>query len=143
MKIVERHKAMLKEDLVEIREILEGARSGELLYDQTRYHNNIAPCRTSHCIAGHKAHRDAESAGYGPLTYEVYFIGFDGRETFQSSELNSFLESNGFLFGDCWSYAKQSWGLSVDEAYELFRVEATLSEQFSILELLEDDKTVL
>ncbi len=133
MVVIEREMPMNPEALKEIRDILEGVKSGQLLHKQKEYHT-ITPCGTAHCIAGWKTHNDAIKAGLH-LDYEY---DEEDRTSF-SQQLDEFLEQRN---GSVWSHAQQAWGLRWIESDILFDSDSTLDQQFEMLELLEAGYTV-
>ena len=139
--VVERGEPLKPEALKEIRYILEGVKSGELLHDQTTY-NSQTCCGTAHCIAGWKCYLDAEKANVdvvydkGP-SYNLSSEKLDGylEEALVATGVN--------VIGDMeWLYAESQWGLSPTESTILFDADATLNEQFELLEVLETGYTV-
>lgn len=131
MVVVERETPMNPEALKEIRDILEGVKSGQLLHDQSSYHSQTA-CGTAHCVAGWKAHNDAIKAGV-TVTYNSYIDGYAKLDEFMNKKIGTSSE---------WDYAQTDWDLSRQEAEELFKCEATLDEQFELLEVLEAGCTI-
>lgn len=137
--VVERNCPLNPDSLKEIRDILDGVKSGRLPHDQTDYHT-ITDCGTAHCIAGWKAHNDAVKAGYVPV-YELRKISLFNESLTISKVLTDFLVES-IHNTDPWIYAKIEWELTVDESFYLFDSESTLDAQFELLEVLEAGYTV-
>jgi hypothetical protein len=140
MVVVKRDTPMNPKALREIREILEGVKSGKLLHSQKAYHT-ITGCGTAHCIAGWKCHLDATKAGLEIADYKA-----DTNYDCESPTLEDFLLSRlveAPKTKDCeWSYAEREWRLALNEACILFDAESTLDEQFELLEALEAGYTL-
>jgi hypothetical protein len=110
----------------EIRFILEGCRDGRLKHKQDNYH-----CGTKHCVAGWKEIMDFVSETNGNNL----------NVTARSKRFNDWqrraYESLNLADADTWNYAERAWGLTDNESFLLFDMDATLDDQFSLLERLE------
>lgn len=113
----------------EIRKILEGCKSGELLHDQNSFYN----CGTARCVAGWKAVQDfAKQTGK-----QVRVIGYGNTAPYR---LSKFLEQGCLKRVErwgAWGYAQSKWRLSQGEAMTLFKASARFKDQFALLEKLE------
>lgn len=138
--VVKRQPPLNPEHVKEIRYILQGVKSGELLHNQKTYHK-ITDCGTAHCIAGWKCHLDAAKAGLDITDYAEMPNISDS----ESITLKEFLaeELDYEPGGDYeWEYAETKWELTLDETWVLFDADATLEAQFELLELLEAGYTI-
>ena len=119
-----------KEVTDEIRFILEGIQSGQLKHEQRAYHSD---CGTAHCVAGWKQILDYEKLG-GKLD-DLDWVEYEDFEYTDciSNKLTETLQTE----ANPENYAREKWNLSYPESYLLFNVDATLPEQFALLELLE------
>ena len=136
-KVIERDEPINPKALEEIRDILKGVKSGRLLHNQQNYHTQTE-CGTAHCIAGWKAHNDAIKARLD-FTYRTHALHVD---SLVSDELEHFMYDKATTTTE-WHYASSQWDLKFLESVILFDDNATLDQQFELLEVLESGCTII
>jgi hypothetical protein len=116
----------------EIREILEGCKSGELNHNQQNFH-----CGTKHCIAGWKEVFDFAKYKKDPAIK----IADEGLlRDLGLSEFTSNEEDCGDFY---WGYAESAWDITSAEADILFSPSSDFDLQFALLERLESGERVI
>jgi hypothetical protein len=113
----------------EIREILEGIRDGRLEHNQRWFF-----CGTARCVAGWKVALDYMKEN-PDAPKEV-----DEETLYEYAECSLEDPYDGCLQSP-WKYAMERWGLSEEDADELFDEGATIAGQFAVLERLEEENS--
>lgn len=117
-----------KENLQEIRSIVEDIKSGKRLHNQSEFHSD---CGTAHCIAGWKVVDDMKTEGIVP-EYSAF-----GELVSIANPLYEYIIEG--IHMDDWEYAKIQWGLTTSEAMELFSPGLTINQISEALHDMEID----